>query len=228
MSDDANGRNCSAAATISSSDTWEHHVLNFPADTTGKIANTNANGMRLYFWLGAGTGHTSGTLQTSWGTAGIADRAVGQVNHADSTSNNFEITGVQLEVGTYTSATIPPFQHERFSDNLSRWHRYYWIQTDNYGSLGTFSYYASARVEGGGIQFPTTMRAAPTLESSSGSSYFRVQRNGGDNNLNSFLGSNICRSTAGIYNTAEASGTAGHAGYGYARANGTLKWKAEL
>jgi hypothetical protein len=226
--DNTNSRNCHASYTIDTTNTWEKKVLNFAADTTGVIANTNAGGMIIGFWVAAGSDFTSGTLNTAWAANVNANRAVGQVNNLDDTANNFEITGVQLEVGEYTSATIPPFQHETFGTNLSRCHRYYWIQTDNYGSLGTFSYYSTARVEGGGINFPSTMRVAPTLDSSSGTSYFRVQRNGGDNNLNSFTGGNICRSTAGIFNTAEASGTAGHAGYGYARANGTLKWGAEL
>jgi hypothetical protein len=55
------------------------------------------------FWLGAGTDYTSGTLQTSWGTVTNANRAVGQVNLADSTANEWYITGVQLEAGTSAS-----------------------------------------------------------------------------------------------------------------------------
>ena len=54
---------------------------------------------RFNFWLGAGTNYTSGTLQTSWEVITTANRAVGQVNLADSTSNEWYITGVQLEAG---------------------------------------------------------------------------------------------------------------------------------
>ena len=43
-----------------------------------------------------------------------------QVNFLDNTSNELYITGVQLEVGEYTSSTLPPFQHESFGDNLAR------------------------------------------------------------------------------------------------------------
>jgi hypothetical protein len=229
LKDEDNTRQVGGTYTISAGDTWEHKIVTFAADTSGVLGDDNGRSMDIEWWLDSGSNYNSGTTDAAWGAETAADRnASGTLDIADNTSNDWAITGVQLEVGTYTSSTIPPFKYESIQANLSRCHRYYWIQTDNYGSLGTFSYYSTSRVEAGSFTFPSTMRAAPTLESSSGSAYFRVQRNGGDNNLNSFLGSNICRSTAGIYNTAEASGTAGHAGYGYARANGTLKWTAEL
>ena len=62
-------------------------------------------GSELHFWF----------LYKLLGLQGNkAARLSGQVNNADSTSNNWHITGVQLEVGTYTAATLPPFQHEQF------------------------------------------------------------------------------------------------------------------
>ena len=50
----------------------------------------------------AGTDFTSSTLQT---TLMDANRYVGQVDALDNTDNNWQITGVQLEVGEYTSTT---------------------------------------------------------------------------------------------------------------------------
>jgi hypothetical protein len=86
---------------------------------------TNALGMELRFWLLAGSNYSSGTLATTWAAVAAANSAVGQVNNADSTSNNWEIAGIQLEVGEYTSSTIPPFQHESYGDNLQRCQRYF-------------------------------------------------------------------------------------------------------
>jgi len=123
--DNTNNRQCSKAYTVSSSDTWEKKVVNFPADTSGALANNNGGALNVQFYLGAGSNLSSGTLQETWAGYVNANRAVGQVNHADSTSNNFWITGVQLEVGEYTSSTLPPFQHESFGDNLARCQRYY-------------------------------------------------------------------------------------------------------
>ena len=75
------------------------------------MGNDNAYSLAVQFWLGAGTDFTSGTLQETWAAQDNTTAAVGQVNNADSTSNNWEITGVQLEVGEYTSSDLPPFRH---------------------------------------------------------------------------------------------------------------------
>jgi hypothetical protein len=118
-------RSVSASYTVSSSNTWEHKVLNFPADTTGVIDNDNGNGLSIAWCIGAGADFQSGTLATTWGTQTAANDFVGQVNNLDSTSNNFHITGIQLEVGEYTSSTLPPFQFEDFGNNLKRCQRYF-------------------------------------------------------------------------------------------------------
>ena len=123
--DNDNNRQISIAYTVSSSDTWEYILLNLPADTTGVLGDDNGSSLAINWWMGAGSNFSSGTLSTSWSSVTDADRAVGQVNHADSTSNNFHITAAQLEVGTYTSATLPPFQHESFGESLLRCQRYF-------------------------------------------------------------------------------------------------------
>ena len=90
-----NNRSISKSYTVSASNTWEFKTVTFAGDTTGTITNSNVAGIELNFWLGAGSNYTSGSLQTSWGSYTAANRAVGQVNCADSTSNDFLITGIQ-------------------------------------------------------------------------------------------------------------------------------------
>jgi len=121
-----NTRSIGGSYTISSSNTWEHKVVNFAADTTGAFADDNGEGLRISWSLSAGSNYTSGTLPSAWESSTVANTAPNQVNHFDSTSNNFHITGVQLEVGEYTSSTLPPFQHESFGNNLARCQRYYY------------------------------------------------------------------------------------------------------
>ena len=99
----------SAAYTINSANTWEQKIITIAGDASGQIDNDTATGLKVRFMLFAGTDYTSGTLQTSWGSVTDADRYVGQVNLADSTSNDWYITGVQLEVGEAT-----PFEHRSF------------------------------------------------------------------------------------------------------------------
>jgi hypothetical protein len=152
-------RQCAQSYTVDSTDTWEFKVLNFPADTTGAgITSDNGIGMELWFFLSAGTDQTSGTLCTTWeAVSGNHDNwAVGQVNHSDSTSNDFQITGIQFEVGEYTSSTIPPFQHESYGDNLARCQRYYQlVQNFGGGTTTTSVAYINAT-------FWRTMRTTPT------------------------------------------------------------------
>lgn len=121
LKDQDNTRTYSQAYTISSADTWEHKTLTYAGDTTGAFDNDNADSFRIFWWLVAGTDYTSGTLATAWQAHDHPDRAVGQVNLADSTSNEWYITGIQLEVGE----TATPFEHRSFGDELLRCQRYF-------------------------------------------------------------------------------------------------------
>jgi len=126
--DQANTRHCCATYTISSSDTWEHKVITFAADTSTGDPFGTGNGLaaNINFVLQAGSNYTSGTLATAWADSVDANRAAGHnSNHFSSTSNNFHLTGIQLEVGEYTSSTLPPFQHESFEENVARCLRYF-------------------------------------------------------------------------------------------------------
>ena len=162
-------RSCSIAYTVSTTNTWEKKVLNFPADTSGAvIANDNTTGIQMSFGIAMGSSYTSGTLATTWAADASANAFVGQVNNADSTSNNWEITGVQLEVGEYTSSTLPPFQHESYGDNLSRCQRYYLRYQGDASDqrtigLGFFNSGNNSRTV---VNFPVTMRAAGTITES--------------------------------------------------------------
>ena len=124
LEDQDNTRSVSQAYTISSANTWEKKVLSFPADTTGVFDNNNSASLHMFFWLLAGTTYSSGTLNTTWSSQTQANRAVGVVNLADSTSNDWYITGVQMEVGEFDATTVPAFQHESFGENFHRCQRY--------------------------------------------------------------------------------------------------------
>ena len=162
LDDNDNNRNINQAYTINSSNTWEKKVLSFDADTTGAFGNDNGASLRLFWWVGAGSTYTSGTLETSWASTTNANRAVGQVNNADSTSNNWQITGVQLEVGEYTADTIPSFQHESFGDNLSRCRRYF-ESTQPSSNRRICGFNESSGQKCLPVDFKTSKRANPTM-----------------------------------------------------------------
>ena len=216
-----NSRAISVAYTVDTTNTWEKKIIDIPADTAGTgIDNNNGAGWTVIWWMAAGTDNTSGTLRTAWASNAVsANRAVGQVNNADSTSNNFHITGVQLEVGEYTSSTIPPFQHESYGDNLARCMRYFQAPiyvTDSQGSAELYSIWGCGVYTASGyVRFPrplpVEMRANPSLQSTSGTNYFFISSGANDeiNDLTIHPDSNY--KTAYVYNNDEASGTAGQA-----------------
>jgi len=121
IDDNDNSRNINKSYTINSADTWEKKTITFAGDTTGTLDNDNGSSFRIFWWLAAGTDFTSGTLATDWESTVNANRAVGQVNLADSTANEWYITGVQLEAGEVAS----DFEFLPIDVNLQRCERYY-------------------------------------------------------------------------------------------------------
>ena len=214
LRDGDNTRMVSATYSISSADTWEHKVLNFPADTTGAFDNDNANSLQIEWFLDSGTDYSSGTAPTAWEASSNADRNANNLDVGGSTDNDWAITGVQLEVGEYSSTTLPPFQHESFGDNLARCQRYYYLHaTGNAKSMGRGGYYSNSQAE---FVFytPVLMRTDPTLEIASGSNYYVIYRNGGSDNVDDFaLNGETKKESISMSNNSDASGTAGHAGH---------------
>jgi len=155
---DENNRNISKAYTISAADTWEKKTLTFAGDTSGAFGNDNAIGLYVQFFLAAGSNYTSGTLATSWESYTAANQAVGQVNLADSTSNEWFITGVQLEAGTSAS----DFEFLPVDVNFTRCQRYYQVLAP-----GGVKYIPIVQYQAGfrslAQTFPTEMRTAPTF-----------------------------------------------------------------
>ena len=206
-----------AEYTISSADTWEQKVITVPGNSNLTFNNDNGVGLRVAWVLAVGTDR-DGTAG-SW-TSGNAFGTSNQVNFLDSTDNIAYITGVQLEVGQFTSSTLPAFQHESFGDNLARCYRYYQMPVHNkdhqgnneeYGAFNTGTYSADAYFRAArplGVE----MRANPTLVSSSGTNYFFILSGANDdiNDLTLHNDSNF--KTVWVYNNDEASSTAGQAG----------------
>lgn len=189
---------CPIEYSISSADTWEKKIINlsptagsttFITNSAGAIVNSNASGYRIAWILTSGS-NKHGTNNT-WTTTSDRMGTTNQVNFLDNTSNELYITGVQLEVGEYTSSTLPPFQHESFGDNLRRCERYYYfhcsesINSDADTTIAFGSYYNSTTFSFA-VNTPCEMRAEPTLKQNTGSNMYRIYRNNGNETLSSF------------------------------------------
>jgi len=210
--DNDNSRQISKTYTISSADTWEKKTVTFAGDTTGALDNDNNVSFWIFFWLGAGSNLTSGTLSTTWTSNTNANRvSSSQVNLADSTSNEWYITGVQLEAGTSAS----DFEFLPVDVNLNRCKRYFQLvmrgtgsdQPICNGSQHTSSaFYAVTKLDG-------SMRTAPTMSSSTGTNVYEVIGNSTSTFHSSIDGfqnlSNVFSMRFRIY--MNSSGTQGHA-----------------
>jgi len=148
-----NARTISKSYTIDAADTWEKKSVTFAGDTTGAFDNDSAGSLYLNFWLAAGSNFTSGTLATSWENITNANRAVGQVNLADNTANEWYVTGIQLEAGSVAS----DFEFLPVDVNLQRCQRYF---TKLYGTMYGGVYSTSTSFTGGIL--PVEMRVNPT------------------------------------------------------------------
>tara|TARA_B100000242_G_C43001452_1_gene465265 strand:- start:205 stop:1242 length:1038 start_codon:yes stop_codon:yes gene_type:complete len=196
---DANYHN-GQAYTISSADTWQKVTVTFDGYQTTNFANDNNTGLGVQWWLASGSTYSGGTLASNTWSNTAANRAVGQVNVMDNTSNNFYITGVQLEVGEVAT----PFEHRSFGEEEALCQRYY-FQTGAVYYMNTYGNNPTTYSLGTYV-LPVSMRANPTMTLSD-SAYG-----------SSFSGSAIDRSTVFI----QASNTASSAPRSNFQANAEL------
>ena len=164
-----NARNQVLSYTVNAADTWEYKTATFDGDTTGAFQNDAGASAYLQFFLFGGTNYTSGTVQSTWGSRSNANlMSPTMPNLADSTSNYWQITGIQLEVGSVAT----PFEHESFGQTLAKCQRYY-TKSYNYNDApGTNTQVGAIYMRGSSadsvsnktvnISFPVDMRGNPT------------------------------------------------------------------
>ena len=118
---DNSNKSLSPTYTISSADTWEHKTISIPGDTAGAISNDNGIGLLFGWWLNSGSNSNSGTNQTTWTTLNSADKNASNLGVGGAVNDYWQITGVQLEVGTVAT----PFEHRSYGQELALCQRYY-------------------------------------------------------------------------------------------------------
>jgi hypothetical protein len=96
-----------------------------------------------------------------WGASVLANTAVGQTNLAATLNNYWQITGVQLEVGSVAT----PFEFEDIGTTVAKCQRYYTRYTA--GVLASSAIAGSTTVFEGAIPLIVAMRTTPTTLDSS-------------------------------------------------------------
>ena len=212
------GRSITSEYSISSADTWEHKVITFSGDTTGTYSTNNSEGINLNFVLLAGTNHDGKTADT-W-EANTAFATDNQVNLFDNTSNEWYVTGVQLEVGSAATE----FEHRSFEEELAACQRYYKrynVGSDTaYSRLVVSTYSDTTSRFYVTMQLPVELRTTPTMAQSSltlnGQGVTSVANVGGTQAMSFVFNHGGSIATNNQYQVYGASGT------------GTLEFIAEL
>ena len=155
--------------TISAANTWEYKTVTIPGDTSGTWLTDNSSGLFLRFNILTGSNFQVSS-NNAWttragsynGTDSIyGTKAIGAATSI-SAGSTWQITGVQLEVGTVAT----PFEREIYSNTLAKCQRYYTKLGSDGGvftSVGTGIVNSSSSVQGAVIRLPVTMRTQPTI-----------------------------------------------------------------
>jgi len=204
----AQNRSCIQEYTINVADTWERKTITVPADTGGSWNTTNGVGLKLTWGLMGGSTYATSTLGSYNGSNVFLTS--NQVNLFDNTSNEWYMTGAQLEIGSVAT----DFEHRAFLDELRRCQRYYYMHSegadDRMVGVG-ISYNSSINI--GVVHFPCQMRAVPTMDAPSGTNFYKCVTNNTtvfqpnctleDSNINCcgfrFSGGNSTTTGTGIY-----------------------------
>jgi len=161
----AANRSYVASFTVTTANTWQYVSVTIPGDTSGTWLSTNGVGIYLAFALGVGS-----TFQTTAGSwqAGNFFAVTGQTNLCTVSGAVFQITGVQLEVGTVATS----FDTRSFGTEMALCQRYFTSNfeygtapsnssLDNRVNNGTA--FSASNIQGGPQFFPVRMRTAPTI-----------------------------------------------------------------
>jgi hypothetical protein len=136
-------------------DTWTKITKTIPGNSNLTFDNDNGGAWELYIHQFAGTDETaSGVTLNAWatysGTAKMPDFTSTWYTTDDAT---FEITGVQLEVGSVAT----DFEHNSYQDELYHCYRYY-VERSFEALMGS----KSGSTGFPRINYPVVMRAAPS------------------------------------------------------------------
>ena len=213
-----------------SADTWTKVTKTIPGVSGLQFDNDNGHGLQLRFLPFRGVNKTDpGVTLDAWGnwnnTARVPDISNTWWNTNDAT---FELTGVQLEVGDVAT----DFEHRSYGDELARCHRYYYKHIAGNNLVVCLGFSSATNQVSGYIQFPTTMRATPSIDHTSGDNYYRLGAGnlGGDKYVDgAWALQGATDQSTRIYATPQSTLTAGEPGLvDTTSASASMAFSAEL
>ena len=161
--------------------TYQRFSFTFAGDTDASygIKNDNGDGMHLVWVLAAGPDDIKAAMPTWTVDGGFFRGVTGQSNFMDNTSNEFYLTGVQLEVGSVAT----DFEHKSFGQELALCQRYYQVlATGDQACIGNGFAFQTNRFQTN-VHLPVEMRTTPSLdEQMTGGTKYRINLGNSDQN----------------------------------------------
>ena len=219
--------------TIDSADTWEKKVIHISptagstsliTGANGVINNDNAVGFYIFIYTALGTNYHTASPNT-WTTSSVYGTS-DQPNLMSSTSNNWYITGLQLEVGD----TASDFEFLPHDVQLQRCQRYF----TKFGGDDAYSPFGSGMWKTGTVAsliltFPTKMNHEPTMTIANATASHLRQAGTAPNT--SAITLDVSSTLACMYNgTVSSGGSAGQGTvhFGDSTTNCTFSFESEL
>ena len=205
FSNSGTNRYISKQYTINAANTWEYKTITFSPNTTLSMDSSDTDaGFFVEWWMNSGSNFSGGSHDT-WSTSQTV-RNPSNLGVGGATSDYFSLTGVQLEVGTVAT----PFEHRSYGEELALCQRYYYTIADGnsrpIASVGAFSTSAVYGI----IHFPVTMRAAPAADTVTGTGYYYITGNGGNDGFNTVVMDNFSTTGCRIGATANITTVTGY------------------
>ena len=185
-----------------SANTWTKITKVIPGNSNLTIDNDNGVGAYITFGVFWGTDLTASMSLETWAAANDSIKTPDNTSTWYTTNDStLEFTGVQLEEGNVAT----DFEHRSYGDELARCQRYFYKNTT--APSGMFiTDNADSTLAYGTLNFPVTMRAAPTVVTSdnNGNKDGKVTQHGEAHNIAATPGqitpNGFCRLTRGSGN----------------------------
>ena len=197
-----------------SANTWTKIIKTIPGNASLAFDNDEGNGLEFRLFQYLGTDYTNNSVSNdAWAGYGNPQTKVQTTTWYTTNDATFELTGVQLEVGSQ----VTPFEHRSFNEELLLCKRYFNMIGDGALGAGTamsdgFLWNSSGTELDFMYTFPVQMRTTPSIYQVTGGNYFKILGGGlsnttyVDGNFNIQYASKIATSQ---YATMDTAGTIG-------------------
>ena len=159
-----------------SANTWTKITKTIPGNSNLVFNNDNGLGMYVNWHLFNGTNRTGTRPLNAWAAADNTTRTPDASSAWYLTDDaTFEITGVQIEVSDHAT----DFEHRSFAQELALCQRYYFRLAEgaDHVPICMGAAYTASSIHFGIAHFPCKMRANPTVDAPTASSYYREVAN---------------------------------------------------